>query len=202
MNKILIIYAHPSPRRSVFNKALKKAITGIEGVTVHDLYACYPDSLIGIQTEQDLCSQHDTIIFQHPLFWYSFPALMKEWLDSVLEHNWAYGPLGTALKDKYFLHAISAGGDRESYSKSGSNGFTIQEFLQPSIATAKLCSLLWLPPFVVFDAHKAIAPGIVTQHAEEYRKLILALRDDKVNLTKARKLPIINDNLDKLIEEI
>lgn len=28
---------------------------------------------------------------QHPFYWYSTPALLKEWQDLVLEHGWAYG---------------------------------------------------------------------------------------------------------------
>jgi putative NADPH-quinone reductase len=27
---------------------------------------------------------------------------MKQWIDMVLEHNWAYGKKGTALQDKNF----------------------------------------------------------------------------------------------------
>ncbi|MCU7375699.1 NAD(P)H-dependent oxidoreductase [Paucibacter sp. O1-1] len=72
-------------------------------MTINDLYANYPDFLIDVAREQQLCESHDVIIFQHPFYWYSTPAIVKEWLDLVLEHGWAYGKTGTALKDKMVL---------------------------------------------------------------------------------------------------
>ena len=33
----------------------------------------------------------DTIVFQFPFYWYSVPPLLKEWIDLVLEHGFAYG---------------------------------------------------------------------------------------------------------------
>lgn len=32
------------------------------------------------------------IVFQHPLYTYSCPALLKEWLDRVLSRGFASGP--------------------------------------------------------------------------------------------------------------
>ena len=41
-------------------------------------------------------SRTTSIVFQHPFYWYSTPAILKEWQDLVLEHGWAYGAGGTA----------------------------------------------------------------------------------------------------------
>ena len=131
MKKVLINFAHPAKSRSKINTALKRAVEGLENVTVHDLYAAYPDFLIDVKKEQELCEDHEVIIFQHPFYWYSTPAIMKEWLDLVLEHGWAYGMQGTALSGKYFLQAISAGGDDNTYQKDGYNEFTIGELTSP-----------------------------------------------------------------------
>ncbi len=102
MNKVLINFAHPARARSKINNALRAAVENLEDVTFNDLYAAYPDFLIDVKREQRLCENHDVIIFQHPFYWYSTPAIMKEWLDLVLEHGWAYGHEGTALQGKIF----------------------------------------------------------------------------------------------------
>ena len=105
MNKILILFGHPAVKRSTINAALRKAVENLEGITFHDLYASYPDFLIDVVHEQKLCESHDIIIFQHPFYWYSTPAIIKEWFDLVLEHTWAYGETGTALAGKITFQA-------------------------------------------------------------------------------------------------
>jgi glutathione-regulated potassium-efflux system ancillary protein KefG len=39
----------------------------------------------------------------HLLYWYSTPAILKEWQDLVLEHVFAYGHEGTKLHGKIFF---------------------------------------------------------------------------------------------------
>ncbi len=81
MKRILINFAHPAKSRSKINNALLAVVDQLEGVTVNDLYANYPDFMIDVKREQALCESHDIIIFQHPLYWYQTPAIMKEWLE-------------------------------------------------------------------------------------------------------------------------
>lgn len=83
-SNILLIYVHPEPRQSVANKALLNAVRDLENLTIHDLYAVYPDFFIDIHHEQALLCQHQVIVFQFPLQTYSCPALLKEWQDRVL----------------------------------------------------------------------------------------------------------------------
>ena len=91
---ILILFAHPALEKSRVNRVLIRDIPGIEGVTFHDLYETYPDFDIDVAREQELLLAHDTIVLHHPFFWYSTPAMLKEWQDLVLEHGWAYGSGG------------------------------------------------------------------------------------------------------------
>ncbi|MGT2357467.1 NAD(P)H-dependent oxidoreductase [Staphylococcus aureus] len=44
---------------------------------MHDLYREYPDFIINVKREQELVENHDNIIFQFPLYWYSSPSLLK-----------------------------------------------------------------------------------------------------------------------------
>ncbi|MBW2830122.1 glutathione-regulated potassium-efflux system ancillary protein KefG, partial [Escherichia coli] len=50
--KVLLLYAHPESQDSVANWVLLKPATQLSNVTVHDLYAHYPDFFIDIPREQ------------------------------------------------------------------------------------------------------------------------------------------------------
>ena len=115
MKRILIIFSHPALQSSRANRQLLQALDGLEGITLHDLYHHYPDMFIDVKREQALLSEHDIIVFQHPFYWYSCPAIMKEWMDLVLEYGYAYGPEAHALSGKQWLSAITTGGAPESY---------------------------------------------------------------------------------------
>ena len=171
----------------------------MEAVTINDLYATYPDFLIDVKREQMLCETHDVIVFQHPFYWYSTPAIMKEWLDLVLEHGWAYGTHGNALKGKLFLQAITAGGDDSTYQKDGYNDFTLAELTSPYRATAKLCKMDWLPPFAVLGIHRGLPEEQVTAYAEDYRRAITALRDDRFEIEDVRQQNYLNSILNTTI---
>ena len=94
--KVLLLYAHPESPDSVANRVLLQQAQQLEHVTVHDLYAHYPDFFIDIHREQQLLRDHKVIVFQHPLYTYSCPALLKEWMDRVLARGFASGAGGNA----------------------------------------------------------------------------------------------------------
>ena len=97
-HRILVLFAHPSLDRSEVNAELLRATRGREGVTVVDLYGEYPNYRIDIDREQQRLRDHDVVVFMFPLYWYSTPALLKEWQDLVLEYGFAYGQDGTELR--------------------------------------------------------------------------------------------------------
>lgn len=199
MNKVLINFAHPARRRSKINKALLAAVEGLTDVTINDLYANYPDFLIDIKREQSLCEENDVIIFQHPFYWYSTPAIVKEWFDLVLQHGWAYGSEGKALEGKLFLQAITAGGDDSTYQRDGYNEFTIGELTSSYRATAKLCNLTWLPHFAVLGIHRGLHEDAINVHAEDYRRTVIALRDGTLDIELAGQGSYINSDLNSII---
>ena len=153
MKKILILFAHPAFHKSRINKVLMQEISGIEGVTINQLYENYPDFFIDVNKEQKLLVEHDVIIWHHPFYWYSAPALIKEWMDLVLEHGFAYGARGRQLEGKTVLSVISTGGSKEVYCQGGRNNYTINQFLTPFEQTANLCRMNYLPPFVVYGSY-------------------------------------------------
>ncbi len=152
MPKTLILFAHPALEKSRVNKVLIEGVRKLKNVTFNDLYEEYPDFQIDLKREQQLLLEHDRIIWHHPLYWYSVPALMKEWFDIVLEYGWAYGAGGNALVGKQVTSVVSTGGSKEAYCAQGHNVYTIDEFLRPLERTAKLCGMHYNDPLIFFGA--------------------------------------------------
>jgi len=178
--KILVLFAHPKRQASVVQRAMLRSIDWLDGVTIADLYAEYPDFDIDAAREQQRLLDHDLIVLQHPFYWYSSPAILKEWQDLVLENGWAYGPGGTRLAGRFLMSAISAGGSEEAYRSEGRNRFSIMELLAPFNQTAYLCSMAYLTPFVIY-AGRRMASGNLSTCAEGYRDLIVGLRDGLID---------------------
>lgn len=49
---IVLVHAHPYPRRSRANKALLEAVEDLPGVSVRSLYDRYPDFAIDVDAEK------------------------------------------------------------------------------------------------------------------------------------------------------
>lgn len=181
MAEVLVIFAHPAFQRSRVNRALVAAARRTEGVTVHDLYETYPDFLIDVRDEQALLEKHRSVVFQHPFFWYSSPALVKEWLDLVLQYRWAYGEDGTALRGKIMAQAISAGGPEDAYHRSGYNHFSVRELLAPFEQTARLCGMGYAQAFTVHASNQLDDPSLANE-ARRYTAWLESLRDGTLPL--------------------
>ncbi len=201
MRRILVLFAHPSLDRSEVNRPLMLATAGVDGVTLVDLYAEYPDFQIDIDREQGRLLVHEVIVFMHPLYWYSTPAILKEWQDLVLEHGFAYGSKGTALHGKIFLSALTAGGGEAAYQAEGYNHFTIRELLHPLEQTASMCGMRYLPPFVLFGARTAVDEARVDAHVADWVSVLTALRDERLDIEAASGLPRLNADLGAIITE-
>jgi glutathione-regulated potassium-efflux system ancillary protein KefG len=180
MAKLLILFAHPALEKSRIHRTLIRNLPELPGLTFHDLYEAYPSFNIDVQYEQSLLRAHDIIIWQHPFFWYSTPALLKQWEDLVLQHGWAYGAAGTALKGKYLLSIITAGGGASAYQHQGYNRFTIRELLTPLEQTATLCKMTYL----------------------SYHHVLTLLHDDALDLEALLRFPTLNDALAQKQHEV
>lgn len=172
--KVLVLLAHPDLRRSRLNRPLAEALRGLPGVTVHDLYEAWPDLHIDVPTEQRLLVGHQALVWQHPFYWYSTPAILKQWQDLVLQPGWAYGPGGTALRGKPFLQGITTGGAQAAYQPEGFHGLSVEQLLAPIQRMARLCGMQPQPPFVVHGAH-ALRPDAIEQAAAAWRQRVLDL---------------------------
>ncbi|MBA9072171.1 glutathione-regulated potassium-efflux system ancillary protein KefG [Flavobacterium gossypii] len=191
-NKILIVFAHPLFEKSFANKILAEHIPPSKNITFHDLYEIYPEFDINVKYEQELLKNHDIIIWQHPMYWYSCPPLLKQWIDMVLEYGWAYGKNGLALQDKIIFQAITTGANMENYSTEGDNLFTLPELLRPFSQTAKVCRMEYLPPFVIHGTHK-MEEETYYEHGASYARLLNYLETNEIDAKKIQQFFYMND---------
>jgi putative NADPH-quinone reductase len=181
MKKILCLYAHPSPNASIANRAVVEAIRGMPNLELKDLYALYPEFSIDVKSEKKALAAADIILFQHPLFWYGMPPLLKLWIDMVLELGFAYGPGGTALRGKIFQLSITIGGAEDAYRPGGSNHFPIEAFFPAYEQTAKLCGMKWQKPLRLFHAHNRSRDELEA-HGESVRIHLNSLANPKFHM--------------------
>ncbi|EFL23286.1 general stress protein 14 (GSP14) [Streptomyces himastatinicus ATCC 53653] len=169
--RTLVVLAHPDLPASRVNAALAEAARPVDGVTLHDLYATYPDLAIDVEREQRLLLEHDRIVLQFPFYWYSAPPLLKKWLDEVFLRGFAYGSQGTALRGKALLVATTAGASEEMYRPEGFKRFTVAELLNTFDATANITGMRYEEPFVVHGTH-GMGGAALAAHQEHYRSLL------------------------------
>jgi glutathione-regulated potassium-efflux system ancillary protein KefG len=152
-NKVLVLLFHPTMEKSRANRALFDAARTVSGVDVRHVDAHCPDFKIDVAAEQALLLKYDTIVFQFPLYWYSAPALLKHWMDTVLTWGFAFGD-GAKLTGKVVTCAITIGGPEAAYKPTGQSGHDLDDFLLPLEKTASYCGLRWQRPYTFFSSQQ------------------------------------------------
>ena len=171
--KSLIILAHTSIEESRVNKRWQQELRQHpDKIVLHELYKEYPDWNINVEREQKLLEAHAHIILQFPLYWYSYPPLLKKWLDDVFTHGWAYGSTGNKLSGKKFGTAISIGDKKENYSPTGAITFTVDEVLAPFKASMIHVGAIALPYFAVFGSSFQASDEEINISAKDYIEYI------------------------------
>ncbi|PWE22497.1 NAD(P)H-dependent oxidoreductase [Aliarcobacter skirrowii] len=174
MKKILVNLVHPNIENSVVNKKLINAISNLENVTINNLYTNYPDFKIDVKKEQELLLNHDVIVFQFPMYWFSSPSLLKEWFDFVLEYDFAYGA-NYKLENKVFAVAVSCGGDEKVFDKNGKDKKSVEEFLSPFFGTANYIKMDYKKPFIIYQADQKIYNEKLDKYVENFVEYIKEL---------------------------
>lgn len=192
MASLIVYYAHPGHRHSQVNRYMADAAQQVEGITFVDLYRDYPRFHIDVDVEQQRLLDHDVILFQFPMFWYSTPSIIKEWEDLVLEHGFAYGAGGDKLAGKHLVLAITAAGPAEAYTAAGYQHYPIRTFLTPLEQTARLCNMHFSAPYLLYGSLRAPGEGAVQPHVDGYRKLLEAIRDDRFDFSAAQSMDVID----------
>ncbi len=191
MARLIVYYAHPGHQHSHVNRYMARAAERVDGITFVDLYADYPRFDIDVDREQRRLLDHDVMLFQFPVFWYSTPSLVKEWQDLVLEHGFAYGSGGDALAGKRLMLAVTAAGPADAYTHKGYQHYPLRTFLTPLEQTARLCEMRFSAPYVLYGSLRAPSDGAVDPHVTGYRRLLEAIRDDRFDFAAAEALDVL-----------
>lgn len=192
MSKLIVYYAHPGHKYSHVNRDMAAEASQIDGITYVDLYKDYPRFDIDVETEQHRLMEHDVVLMQFPMFWYSTPSILKEWQDLVLEHGFAYGSGGDRLEGKRLQVALTAAGPEDAYSAGGYQHYPIRDFLRPLEQTARLCGMEFPAPLVLFSSLKAPSDGTASQHVAAYRSMLMAVRDDQYDWDAAAQREFVD----------
>ena len=169
--KTLVLVFHPNMAASRVNRALAERAESLgDDVVVRRMYDLYPGFRIDIAAEQQAMEAADRIVLQFPILVLQ-PALLKKWEDDVLTYGWAYGSTGNALAGKELLVACSPGSSK--YGRESDYIYTVHEFLRPFQASANLCSLTYLKPFLTIGA-MAISDEDLAKRVEDYETTLKA----------------------------
>jgi glutathione-regulated potassium-efflux system ancillary protein KefF len=171
---ICVLFAHPYPDRSRANRALLDAVQDLRGLELRKLYDLYPDFDVDVEAEQDALVRARIVVFQHPLYWYAVPGLLKHWFDKVLARGFAYGPGRRALAGKRCLWVTTTGGESESYADGAVHARPFAHYAPAVEQTARFCGMAWRPPLVVHGAHR-ISERELANYAADYRARLEAL---------------------------
>jgi NAD(P)H dehydrogenase (quinone) len=93
------------------------------------LNAVKKDSIpLDIKREMDKVLWADVIIFQFPIWWSNFPAILKGWIDRVFYNGFAFNVVemklynDRLLKGKKGMLSFTTGASRELYTDKGPHG--------------------------------------------------------------------------------
>jgi len=111
----------------------------------------------------------DAVIFQFPVWWFGFPAILKGWVDRVFAYKFAYGYKDAgntyrygdgALAGKRALLSVTVGGPETDYGSRGING-PLEELLFPiTHGILFFPGLDVLPTFAVYGTSKIDEAGV------------------------------------------
>ncbi|MEO8305613.1 MAG: NAD(P)H-dependent oxidoreductase [Betaproteobacteria bacterium] len=179
---IRVIHAHPYPGRSRTNRALAAALSGLPDVDVRSLYDLYPDFDIDVVAEQKALEEARLVVWMHPVYWYSVPALLKHWFDKVLAFGWAYGDGGTALSGKRCLWVPTTGGAESTYQPGGMHAHAFSTYVPVIEQTARFCAMRWEKPYVVYGADD-LDGARLAEHSAALVERVSALREPETSAT-------------------
>jgi glutathione-regulated potassium-efflux system ancillary protein KefG len=74
----------------------------------------------------------------------------------------------------------------------------MRDFLAPLEQTARLCGMHYLPPFVAHGTHQMPLQEMEA-HAEDYKRVLEAMRDGRLDLDSVQSSPRLNSHLDRVI---
>lgn len=157
MKKTVVIFAHNDLEKSLSNNIIVENLADQENIEVRNLISLYPDYKIDIQAEQEAIVEADTIVLQFPFFWYSAPAILKAWIDDVLQYGFAFGSNGDKLAGKNLVLSFTTGAPEQVYlNQQGEN--IIPGMLSPFKGTSDMIQTNYIDPVISYNM--SYIPGV------------------------------------------
>lgn len=152
--KTLVIVSHPYPDQSVATKALQQIAENTPNVTVRNLESLYGSDINGfdVAAEQKAHEEADRIVYLFPIHWFNLTPMLKAYLNKVWSYGWAFGPNGTALKNKEMQVVATAGASEHTYSAEGMIRSSMDEVLTPMKASAYYVGMKYNKPLAFYEA--------------------------------------------------
>ena len=152
--KTLVIVSHPYPEQSTAIKALQAVAEQSANVTVRNLEGLYGSDLAAfdVVAEQHAAEAADRIVFLFPIHWFNLTPILKAYLNAVWAYGWAFGPNGTALKNKEMQLVVTAGATEFTYSSAGVIQSSMEEVLTPMKASAYYIGMHYNQPLAFYQA--------------------------------------------------
>lgn len=103
-----------------------------------------------VKAEHEKVKWSDIIIFVFPLYWWSVPGIMKNWIDRVFSMGFAYGHQGAAsLKPKKGMIMYTTGGPKAYHVSIGMEA-VVWKLLNDGVF--RFVGMTPLEPFVAYQA--------------------------------------------------
>jgi putative NADPH-quinone reductase len=179
-NPVLFVLAHPDLTSSRANKALAAAGAAVPGVTTLDLYTEYPDLFVDGFVEKRRIAPASAIVIQMPIFWYSGPGLLKEWMDRTFTAGWAYGTDDRQAAGKSLLLSMTTASDSGAWSPTGIHGAPVMDYMKPFQQFAAFCGMIWLEPLVFYAARTA-SKAALDAHAKTLAARLAELAGERTD---------------------
>ncbi|WP_125768767.1 NAD(P)H-dependent oxidoreductase [Lapidilactobacillus wuchangensis] len=146
----LILVAHPeidnSPTQQFLQASLPQSAVNDDQLIWHDLTAAFAKNGWSRETELTLLEQADRIIWQFPLYWYSAPAILKQWQEAIFTGEVSQYEF---LAGKELGLVVSLGEKLASYQAGAREQFTLSEILRPYQAFAQKLGWRYLAPLMI-----------------------------------------------------
>lgn len=141
----LIVVAHPNPN-SLTHAIAQRVAAGITSANPHHtfeladlaeegfdprfnqadqaLFTKQATAPADVAAEQQRLDRADALVIVYPIYWWSFPALLKGWIDRVFAQGWAYedSDNGKVVKklQRLQVHLVAIGGaDEGTFTRHG-----------------------------------------------------------------------------------
>ncbi|KRL37300.1 NAD(P)H-dependent oxidoreductase [Liquorilactobacillus uvarum] len=157
--KTIVIVAHPQLEDSGTQRFLKEATTSLKNVERHELNI-NKKGHFDTAAEKELLKRKGRIIFQFPLYWYSAPAILKQWMDEVFDITDA-----AWLQEKELGLVVSLGQPLREYRLGGREGLSLSNLLSPFQAFAQRLKMQMMPLFIIEQ--------FIYQTEEEHQELLI-----------------------------